>query len=162
MKFEPGSVLNISENCFEHLITGSLPPIPGIRKSPKKHRKLHLSKKELLKLNADFHFEMPPTLEILYDLEIVFDAVTTYLALPLELFKDGMKDTSVMINKEIIKQLTQLGETLETRLRFLLPTLDGKNTSIQIPDNTLDGGNFDKSSFTLPLISSNSANSKVN
>jgi len=64
--------------------------------------------------------------EDIYQIEIVFDKTTKYLAIPMELFKNAMRETSMDTNKIISAQLNQISESIVNRITSMLSWLRGK------------------------------------
>jgi pyruvate formate-lyase activating enzyme-like uncharacterized protein len=57
----------------------------------------------------------------IYQIEIVFDRPTKYLAIPMEVFKIAMKETTMDMNKEITRQLNIISTSIVERITSMLP-----------------------------------------
>ena len=127
MLLEMGSVFIINENCFDitnmkDTSISTRPITPGSFLSTRQSSdtpKSGSANRKTRKVISEIKEE-------LYRIQVIFERPTTYLAIPLELFRNAMKETSVEINKEITIQLNQISNSLVERISKLMPWIAGE------------------------------------
>lgn len=144
MIIELGSVFVVNEMCFnitEFTDISAVNVNNSLSNTASVTRERMQSRKKTNRRNKNVHIA-----DDLYQIKAVFDRPTTYLAIPIELFKNVMKETSVEVNKgtstdltlclhydtlllcllEINRQLNQISLSLIQRISSLLPWIHGK------------------------------------
>lgn len=76
-------------------------------------------------INKNFKCNKLSESDDIYNIEIHFDKTTKYLAIPLELFKHGMKDLSMDITREVTRQLNQISSSIVSRIHMIMPIIQG-------------------------------------